>query len=110
MTVCFKEDITIGKDLLDQIIIGCNYDIRQCLHNLSMWSSNKKQFTADGQSKQDIESAMKDIKMNPFEAVKQIFMQDPAKPKSINDKMEYFFCDYMLMPLLVQGKQKPFKK
>ena len=37
MSVCFKENIKITPELIDQIIIGCNYDIRQCLHNLSMW-------------------------------------------------------------------------
>ena len=104
MTVCFKENITISKDLLDQVIVGCNYDIRQCLHNLSMWSSNKKQFTENDQSKHDIENAMKDTKMNPFEGCKQIFNDDSEKPRSINDKMEFFFCDYMLIPMLVQGK------
>ncbi len=40
MSVCFKENIKITAELIDQIIIGCNYDIRQCLHNLSMWLVN----------------------------------------------------------------------
>ncbi len=103
MSVCFKEGIKVTSELLDQIIIGCNYDIRQCLHNLSMWSSNSKSMTANESTKSDIERAMKDTKMNPFEACKQVFSCDPEKVKTVNDKMEFFFTDYSLMPLLVQG-------
>lgn len=104
MSVCFKESIKITAELLDQIIIGCNYDIRQCLHNLSMWSSNNKTMSANESSKSDISKAMKDTKMNPFEAVKQVFTGDPNKARNMNEKMEYFFTDYSLIPLLVQGK------
>lgn len=102
MSVCFKEGIKISPDVLDQIIVGCNYDIRQCLHNLSMWSSNNKVLNSTQTLKNDIEKAIKDTKMNPFEACKQIFQSDPAKPKTMIDKMDLFFTDYSLMPLLVQ--------
>lgn len=102
MSVCFKEGIKITPELLDQIIKGCNYDIRQCLHNLSMWSSNNKSMQASESSKNDIAKAMKDTKMNPFEALKQIFTGDPNKSRNMNEKMEYFFTDYSLIPLLVQ--------
>ena len=105
MSVCFKEGIKITSDLLDQIITGCNYDIRQCLHNLSMWSSNNKVMSSTQSSKSDIEKAMKDIRMNPFEACKLVFNADPSNsraPKNIAEKMDLFFTDYSLMPLLVQ--------
>jgi replication factor C subunit 1 len=72
MSICFKEGIKITPDLLDQIITGCNYDIRQCMHNLSMWSSNNKNMVASKSATADIEKAMKDVKMNPFEACKQV--------------------------------------
>jgi replication factor C subunit 1 len=102
MSVCFKEAIKITPDVLDQIIVGANYDIRQCLNNLSMWSSTSKNLNAQS-SKADIEKAVKDIRMNPFEACKQTFSApEPNKPaKSIPDRMELFFTDYSLMPLLV---------
>ena len=59
---------------------------------------------ATANSKQDIEKAKKDTKMNPFEACKQVFFHDPEKPRSMIDKMDFFFCDYNLMPLLVHGE------
>lgn len=72
MSVCFKEGIKASTDVLDQIIVGCNYDVRQCLHNLSMWSSNNKSLVASKQTTTDIEKAMKDVRMNPFEACRQV--------------------------------------
>ena len=102
MSVCFKEGIKVTGELLDQVIVGCNYDIRQCLHNLSMWASNSKCMTANAATKGDIERAMKDTRMNPFEACKQVLSHEG--PKTVNDKMEFFFTDYSLMPLLVQGE------
>lgn len=104
MSVCFKENVKITSELLDQIIVGCNYDIRQCMHNLSMWSSNNKMMTSNQKSQTDIEKAMKDIRMNPFEACKLVFSSDPSQkgPKTMADKMDLFFTDYSLMPLLVQ--------
>jgi replication factor C subunit 1 len=103
MTVCFKEKISIKPDLLEQIIVGCNYDIRQCLHNLSIWSSNNKSLVSNKQSQLEIEKAMKDIRMNPFEACKLVFSPDnpDKKQRTMMDKMDYFFADYSLMPLLV---------
>jgi replication factor C subunit 1 len=101
MGVCFREGVKITPEVLDQIIIGANYDIRQCLNNLSMWSSTSKVLSKERNSS-DIERAMKDIRMNPFEALKQSFVIDPGQPrKSLVDKMELFFTDYSLMPLLV---------
>jgi hypothetical protein len=62
----------MSAEVLDQIIIGCNFDIRQCLHNLSMWSSNNKSFASSQKTTADIERAMKDVRMNPFEACRQV--------------------------------------
>ena len=106
MSICFKESVKITTELLDQIISGSNYDIRQCLYNLSMWSSNNKSMTVTQKSQKDIESAMKDVRMNPFEACKLTFQfENPGtnKPKmSIMDRMDLFFTDYSLLPLLIQ--------
>ncbi len=101
MGVCFREGVKIAPDVLDQIIVGANYDIRQCLNNLSMWSSTSKVMSKEANAK-DIERAMKDVRMNPFEALKQTFVVEPDKPrKTVTEKLELFFTDYSLMPLLI---------
>jgi len=63
--------------------------------------------------KTDIEKAIKDTKMNPFEACKQVFQSDQSgnKPRNMIEKMDFFFTDYSLMPLLIQENYlsiKPF--
>jgi replication factor C subunit 1 len=114
MSVCFKENVKVTGELIDQIIVGCNYDIRQCLHNLSMWSSNNKVLESNKSTQGDIQRAMKDIRMNPFEACKQVFEPQTSElqqgtNKTSNTasnlfikKMDLFFADYSLIPLLVQ--------
>jgi replication factor C subunit 1 len=64
--------------------------------------------------KNDIEKAIKDTKMNPFEACKQVFSTDQtvgSKSRNMIERMDLFFTDYALMPLLVQENYlsiKPF--
>jgi len=65
-----------------------------------MWSSNNKVLTKTQSTSSDIEKAMKDIRMNPFEACKQVFSIE-KESTSLMDKMDLFFTDYSLMPLLV---------
>lgn len=105
MTICFKEGVKISTELLDQIIVGSNNDIRQCLYNLSMWSSNNKNLSSNKDPQKDIENASKDIRMNPFEACKLTFQHEqPGGNKTkLNfiDRMDLFFTDYSLMPLLI---------
>jgi len=62
MSICFNEKIKIKPDALDEVIIGANQDIRQVLHNLSMWCANSKTLSAD-QARTDANSAKKDVKV-----------------------------------------------
>ena len=99
LSICFKEGIKITSDTLDQIIIGANHDIRQCIHNLCIWSATNKNF--DKQKTQiDVEKAIKDVRINPFEACRQLFSHE-KNSQSLSDRMDLFFTDYSLMPLLV---------
>ena len=36
MSIAFKENIKISPNVLNDLIASSNYDIRQCIHNLSM--------------------------------------------------------------------------
>jgi replication factor C subunit 1 len=101
MSICFKEGVKLTPDLLDQIIIGANFDIRQCIHNLSLWTSNSKQLDTK-KTQVDIEKAVKDTKNNIFEACKQIFSPEFNSSKSLIDRMDLFFTDYAIMPLFVE--------
>jgi hypothetical protein len=47
---------------LNSIITGANHDVRQVLHNLSMWSVKDKQLSIE-RAKEESEKAKKNIKL-----------------------------------------------
>jgi replication factor C subunit 1 len=62
MSICFKEGIKIHPEALNDIITGANHDVRQVLHNLSMWSVKDKQLSIE-RAKEESEKAKKNIKL-----------------------------------------------
>lgn len=52
MSICFKEKIDINAKALDQIIMATNHDVRQTLHNLSLWSSAGKAISVQDAEKE----------------------------------------------------------
>ncbi|XP_033105494.1 replication factor C subunit 1-like [Anneissia japonica] len=102
MSVACKEGIKIPPQAMDDIIIASNQDIRQVLHNLSMWTAGQKSITHE-QLKSDANNAKKDMKLGPFEVVRRVFTSGVERSKmSLNDKFNLFFHDYSMGPLFVQ--------
>ncbi|RXM35645.1 Replication factor C subunit 1 [Acipenser ruthenus] len=102
MSVAFKEGLKVPPPALNEIILAANQDIRQVLHNLSMWSARDKVLTYD-QAKSDASKARKDVKMGPFDVCRKVFAAgDETAHMSLIDKSDLFFHDYSLAPLFVQ--------
>ncbi|KAM3831623.1 replication factor C subunit 1 isoform 2-T2 [Vipera latastei] len=102
MSIAFKEGLKIPPPAMNEIILGANQDIRQVLHNLSMWCARDKTLTYDG-VKEDAGRAKKDIKLGPFDVVRKVFAKgEEASHMSLIDKADLFFHDYSLGPLFVQ--------
>ncbi|KAG2465355.1 RFC1 factor, partial [Polypterus senegalus] len=102
MSIAFKEGLKIPPPALNEIILAANQDIRQVLHNLSMWSASNKVFTYD-QAKADASKARKDIKMGPFDVCRKVFITgEETAHMTLIDKSDLFFHDYSLVPLFVQ--------
>ncbi|KAF5926952.1 hypothetical protein HPG69_001584 [Diceros bicornis minor] len=94
MSIAFKEGLKIPPPAMNEIILGANQDIRQVLHNLSMWCARSKALTYD-QAKADSHRAKKDIKL-VFAAGEE------TAHMSLVDKSDLFFHDYSIAPLFVQ--------
>ena len=62
MSLTFKEGVKIPPPALNEVISAANQDIRQVIHNLSMWSVSSKAMDYD-QVKRDAAKATKDIKL-----------------------------------------------
>lgn len=102
MSIAFKEGLKIPPPALNEVILASNQDIRQVLHNLSMWSAKDKVMTYD-QAKADANNAKKDIKLGPFDVCRKVFaLGEETAHMSLIDKSDLFFHDYSLAPLFVQ--------
>ncbi|XP_006787317.1 replication factor C subunit 1 [Neolamprologus brichardi] len=102
MSMAFKEGIRIPPPALNEIILASNQDVRQVIHNLSMWSAKDKVMTYD-QCKSDAASARKDMKLGPFDVCRKVFASGEESARmSLIDKSDLFFHDYSLAPLFVQ--------
>lgn len=102
MSIAFKEGLKIPPPAMNEIILGSNQDIRQVLHNLSMWCAQSKALTYD-QAKADSQRAKKDIKLGPFDVARKVFAAgEETAHMSLVDKSDLFFHDYSIAPLFVQ--------
>uniref|UniRef100_A0A8D2BE14 Replication factor C subunit 1 n=1 Tax=Sciurus vulgaris TaxID=55149 RepID=A0A8D2BE14_SCIVU len=102
MSIAFKEGLKIPPPAMNEIILGANQDIRQVLHNLSMWCARSKALTYD-QAKADSHRAKKDIKLGPFDVARKVFaVGEETSHMSLMDKSDLFFHDYSIAPLFVQ--------
>ncbi|KAF7656692.1 hypothetical protein LDENG_00037960 [Lucifuga dentata] len=102
MSIAFKEGLKIPPPALNEIILASSQDVRQVIHNLSMWSAKDKVMTYD-QCKSDAARARKDMKVGPFDVCRKVFASEAETAHmSLNDKSDLFFHDYSLAPLFVQ--------
>lgn len=102
MSLAYKEGIKIPPPALNEMILASNQDVRQVIHNLSMWSAKNKVMTYD-QCKSDAANARKDMKLGPFDVCRKVFASgEETAHMSLIDKSDLFFHDYSLAPLFVQ--------
>ncbi|XP_016061994.1 PREDICTED: replication factor C subunit 1 isoform X2 [Miniopterus natalensis] len=102
MSIAFKEGLKIPPPAMNEIILGANQDIRQVLHNLSMWCAQSKALTYD-QARADSQRAKKDIRLGPFDVARKVFAAgEETSHMSLVDKSDLFFHDYSIAPLFVQ--------
>ncbi|RVE52058.1 hypothetical protein evm_003336 [Chilo suppressalis] len=98
MSICFKEGVKVPPELLNQLIVAANQDIRQTMHLLAVWAAHPSQ-TSSGAQKQH---TVKDVRLGPWEVVRKVFSEEEHKSMSLNDRSDLFFYDYSLAPLFVQ--------
>ena len=97
LSILHRENIqNIKQETLDEIIKSCNQDIRQIVHSLNLW-------TVQGTNTNSMAAKMieKTINNNPFDLCRLSF-SDELRSKSLSDKIDIFFYDYQIIPLLIQ--------
>ncbi|KZC12208.1 Replication factor C subunit 1, partial [Dufourea novaeangliae] len=96
-SICFKENINISTEDLDRLIESTNQDIRQVINHLALFVGS-----TGNQKKSEKKHINKDLKLGPWDVVKQVFSAEEHKLMSIHDKSDLFFHDYNIAPLFVQ--------
>lgn len=120
------EGVTIENAALDTLIESCNGDMRQCLHSLQMWAITAKAISASSmQSRMGSVCPVvcctsrclawqvvctspvalqisKDatLRLDAFTATPKMFSE--TKSSSLDARLELFYVDYDMIPLLVQ--------
>lgn len=97
------EGVQMDDNALEILIESAGNDIRQLINMLQLHTSTQKS-TTFMQMKEHLNSVAKDksIMINPFEAVTKLLSQRESRDLSVQRKMNLFFIDFELIPLLVQ--------
>lgn len=102
MSICFKENIKLAPNVVDEVIAATNNDIRQTLNHLTLLSASKSLTSVEGTVNKVENTAKKDMKLGPWDVVRLVFSKEEQKTMSLQDKANLFFNDYSLGPLFVQ--------
>ncbi|XP_014246780.1 replication factor C subunit 1-like [Cimex lectularius] len=93
LSICFKEGLKIKPNILTDIIMSTNQDIRLVLNNLSLLAARNDA---------SMNVSAKDLKLGAWDVVRKVFSEEENKNMSIHDKCDLFFNDYSIAPLFVQ--------
>ncbi|KAJ3312006.1 hypothetical protein HDU76_002990 [Blyttiomyces sp. JEL0837] len=96
-----KEGLELQTNVVDSLVKATHSDIRQILNLLETYAIQGSQLSFDG-SKALTKSAEKNMSMNPFDATSRLLGKQSFREMPFNDKLELYFLDFSLMPLMVQ--------
>ncbi|ORX47885.1 DNA replication factor C, large subunit [Piromyces finnis] len=99
--ICQKEGLRFQQNSIEQIIQSTQSDIRQVLNALATYRLNATSISYDD-SKLLAKKSEKDFSQNPFSLVQKFFNLSEYRNSTFADRMDYFFEDYELMPLMIQ--------
>ncbi|OAF66026.1 hypothetical protein A3Q56_06250 [Intoshia linei] len=101
MSICFKENVSVESNALTNMIEKSDRDIRQCINNLQIMASQNKKLDFDLMYKYSNDSK-KPTKLNAFDIARYYITPMGSNANSIKIKLEHFFNEYDVVPLMVQ--------
>lgn len=96
-----KEGITIAPNSLLSLVTSTNADLRQILNLLQTFSLRQNHLTYDEGSRL-AKVSEKDMTINIFEIMTRVLDGINFRKYSFFDKLDYYYFDYSLVPLLIQ--------
>lgn len=99
MTIALREGIKLDPSIIGQLVAATNNDIRQIINLLATVSKTQKKI--DRENSQDIANSWKKhTALKPFAITMELLAG--GRHKSLNDKIELYFNDIDITPLMVQ--------
>ena len=112
MTIAFKEGIKMDANVLDQLVQGSQSDIRQIVNMISTWKLGAELPAPGNKPTLDFDQSKALAKMNekntiqtPWTLYSKLTAPQAFSPVSgltLNDKLDFYFHDFSIMPLFVQ--------
>ena len=103
--IASREGLNVAPNAMEALIEQTGNDIRQVLNALQMWRAEASSDDVINVSYNDMKKRMNTVqkdgklRLNPFDCAAGIL--NPGK-RTLNERMDMFFVDYDLMPLLIQ--------
>ncbi|KAI9332356.1 replication factor RFC1 C terminal domain-containing protein [Obelidium mucronatum] len=101
LTIFFREGLDIKQNAMDTLVKGTHSDIRQILNMLSTYSLQSSELTFD-QSRNLSKSSEKNMTMSPWDVTGTLLNRGSFRDASFADKLELYFNDFSLIPLMIQ--------
>ena len=101
--ICKLENLKIPKETLKNLVESSGQDLRQIINILQMWKNQNANFGSDF-----MKSITKDesVMINNFDAAQKLLNHGEkpldAQYKTFRQKVDLFFIDHEMIPLLVQ--------
>lgn len=99
--ICRKEGLTVGTNTIEELVASTQSDIRQIINLLSTYRLTHSSLSFD-ESKRLAVGSKKDIEEGPFDAIHALLSGQASSRLSINQKIDLYFVDNGLMPLMMQ--------
>ncbi|KAI6648940.1 Replication factor C subunit 1 [Oopsacas minuta] len=101
LRIACSEGLSIPPNALEEMIVASNHDVRQVIHNISMWTANKKTLSFE-EAKENAQNSKKVTAMGPFDVIRNVFARQNTKSNPVDEKLDLYFQDYSFGPLFVQ--------
>lgn len=99
--ICRQEGLTVNTNTIEELVASTQGDIRQILNLLSTYRLTRETMNFD-ESKKLGHASKKDIEEGPFDALHSLFSGQSFNRMTLNQKIDLYFVDNGLMPLMVQ--------
>ncbi|KAL0084708.1 replication factor RFC1 C terminal domain-containing protein [Phycomyces blakesleeanus] len=100
MTIAFREKLKISPLAIDQLVDSTQNDIRQILNILSTYQVADEVMDPN-KAKSIGEKSFKDSQLQLFDIPSSLMNSESWDKKSINEKSDIYFQDYMMAPLMI---------